>query len=664
MKRRREPKRPGALGRITWMLTAGFLALWLGCMGCLTAVTAEEAAQRYLRQYGDQGRNISYDLERFALLERLYEDYRLWEAVDKSLVSTGGRRVAEGSNNFLKLRSSDSAFAANAIYDSAGNYLVSSWEDFFYFEYMTEEEWAAEQERSRNHARAVFDRKKLTEEGGARVDYNQMRDDARAMRFIGSFDGAELVPIKIECVDYAVFREALWSRGSGSYTVSGIVQQYDLPWITLYEAPDAVPAGVETVTLYSDWFEVCCTEVSPPFSYLGKDYSGIDALVQELGPSLSEGKNKVLHRYEGLDLLIVDATYCLTHEGEIYFSDYAGKDAYLGKAPEMHYYLVSGVYCSPWRTAMASLLYVYFVTFLLGFVCLLVIRSRIRDNLIAPIREVSGARQRDWAVINFENDPPLWREAWEVQNDYADAREYRRIKGNEVKRLETALEYVRTAEEHRRQMTSHIAHELKTPLAVVHSYAEGLQERIAEDKREKYLETILAETERMDVMVLEMLDLSRLEAGKVKLARDDFDLVHLAQSVWETLSIRAEEKNLQVTLDVPRTAMLAADEGRIRQVVENYLSNAVKYTPEGGAVAVRIFKESGKTVFSVTNDSRLLSGEELEKVWDTFWRADESRTGRSGTGLGLAIAKSIVELHGGTVGVRSTENGVEFRFVL
>ena len=199
---------------------------------------------------------------------------------------------------------------------------------------------------------------------------------------------------------------------------------------------------------------------------------------------------------------------------------------------------------------------------------------------------------------------------------------------------------------------------------MVHSYAEGLQERIAEDKREKYLETILAETERMDVMVLEMLDLSRLEAGKVKLARDDFDLVHLVQSVWETLSIRAEEKNLQVTLDFPKTAMLAADEGRIRQVVENYLSNAVKYTPDGGAVAVRIFRESGKTVFSVTNDSRLLSGEELEKVWDTFWRADESRTGRSGTGLGLAIAKSIVELHGGTVGVRNTENGVEFRFVL
>ena len=655
MKRRGEPKRPGALGQITWMLTAGFLVLWLGCMGCLTAVTAEEAAQRYLRQYGDQAVNISYDLERTALPERLYEDYRLWEAVDKSLVSTGGKKVAGGSNNFLKLRSSDSAYAANAIYDSAGNYLVSSWEDFFYFEYMTEEEWAAKQERSPNHARAVFDRKKLTEEGVARVDHNQMRDDARAMRFTGSFDGVELVPIKIECVDYDVFRDALWSRGSGYYTVSGIVQQYDLPWITLYEAPDAVPAGTETVTLYSDWFEVCFADASQSFSYLGNDYSGIDALVQEIGPSLAEGKNKVLHRYEGLDLLIVDAAYCLTHEGEIYFADYAGKDAYSGTAPEMHYYLVSGVYCSPWRTAMGSLLYVYLITFLLGLICLVMIRSRIRDNLIAPIREASGARQRDWAVINFENDPPHWQEAWEVQNGYVDSREYR---------LETALDYVRTAEEHRRQMTSHIAHELKTPLAVVHSYAEGLQEHIAEEKREKYLETILAETERMDAMVLEMLDLSRLEAGKVKLARDDFDLAELAGAVFEALSIKAEEKCLRVTLVFPEKAMLAADEGRIRQVMENFASNAVKYTPEGGAVTARIFREGGKTVFSVENESRPLSDEELEKVWDAFWRADESRTGGVGTGLGLAIARSIVELHGGKVGVQNTEAGVEFRFAI
>src|SRR5699024_1481940 len=100
-------------------------------------------------------------------------------------------------------------------------------------------------------------------------------------------------------------------------------------------------------------------------------------------------------------------------------------------------------------------------------------------------------------------------------------------KDNEITRLNTALEYAKKAEENRRQMTSNIAHELKTPLAVIHSYAEGLKEHAAEEKRDKYIDVILAEAERTDGMVLEMLDLSRPEAGKVKVSRDDCSIIDL-----------------------------------------------------------------------------------------------------------------------------------------
>ena len=110
--------------------------------------------------------------------------------------------------------------------------------------------------------------------------------------------------------------------------------------------------------------------------------------------------------------------------------------------------------------------------------------------------------------------------------------------------------------------------------------------------------------------------------------------------------------------------MVSADENRIRQVIENYVSNAVKYTPEGGAVTAKLRREHGMTTFLVENECQPLPAEALVKVWDSFYRVDGSRTGNSGTGLGLAIAKSIVELHGGSVDVRNTKTGVEFRFTI
>ena len=212
-------------------------------------------------------------------------------------------------------------------------------------------------------------------------------------------------------------------------------------------------------------------------------------------------------------------------------------------------------------------------------------------------------------------------------------------------------------------MTSHIAHELKTPLAVIHSYAEGLRERIAEGKREQYLDTILSETERMDAMVLEMLDLSRLEAGRVKLTRSQFSLAQLTRDTFQRLQRAVEAKQLHVNYIFSDEGLVTADEGRIAQVVENFATNAVKYTPPGGRILVRIQRQPGQVQFRMENESPPLSQEALDKVWDTFYRADEARAG-GGTGLGLAIARSIVQLHGGKCSVRNTRTGVEFGFTL
>ena len=308
---------------------------------------------------------------------------------------------------------------------------------------------------------------------------------------------------------------------------------------------------------------------------------------------------------------------------------------------------------SPVGSALMSLLAPIIISLVLFFTLSATYIIRMRRYLVKPMKE----------LCEDNKDIPMWREAAAVRNKIASVQDKELRAENEITRLNTALDYAKEAEENRRVMVSNIAHELKTPLAVVHGYAEGLRDHIAEDKREQYLDTILSETERMDAMVHEMLDLSRLEAGKVKLSRDEFSLTALAKSVFDRLSPLIGKKKLIISIEAEGECSVVADEARIGQVVTNLASNAVKYTPESGEIRVKIDKNGGKTRFSIENTAVHFTEEELLKVWDTFYRGDKSRHS-DGTGLGLAITKNIVELHGGSVSVRNTDAGVEFGFEL
>ena len=167
----------------------------------------------------------------------------------------------------------------------------------------------------------------------------------------------------------------------------------------------------------------------------------------------------------------------------------------------------------------------------------------------------------------------------------------------------------------------------------------------------------------MDTMVLKMLELSRLEAGKVRLAADQFSLVRLTRSIFDTLTSMAQKRRIQIHYVLAEDFDITADEGRISQVITNFATNAIKYTPEGGNVWISVCRHSGRTIFKLENECDPLPPEVLESVWNSFYRADASRT-TPGTGLGLTIAKAIIELHGGTVHASGTSNGVEFRFEL
>lgn len=669
----RRRNRVRSMTAITRLLAIAVLGTWLVSMYCVTSIAAEYAAARYLTEYHDFASVLSTrSLQRWLGREfsEIYENYdrnRMWEAVDSGSSAGSFHNInmeTREGGGFLPRLDRDEVYSAAAIYDPEGKLLECSWRDYFYFEYLTEEQWQNREERSGNHARALFDREKMTEAGRAIVADSSLTFDASAMRFTGTFDGVDLTPCKIECIDWDAFQDALFSKGGGTYTVPGVVEDNALTWITIYEDPEAAAPDGKRVTLYSDWFDVCYNQPAPAFSYGGSTYENVSALTAELGPKLADGLQD-LTRYEGMDLLIPSVNYCTDFDGQTHYSPYFyGEGSYEEEAPQLRFYTVSIIYCSPWRTAFRELRNVYLVTFALALVLLLIVRSQIKKRLVQPVAEIVQAMGDQWKkVYRPDHVPALWGEAEGLAKAFDAEQDWRHIRINEINRLTTALEYAKAAEQNRRQMTSNIAHELKTPLAVIHSYAEGLKEHIAEEKREKYVDVILAEAERTDALVLEMLDLSRLEAGKVKLSRDEFSLIDLTRAVFEKLERTAQARNLQIEYQFPPPFTITADEGRIAQVIENFASNAVKYTPEGGRIMVCIQNGRDTVSFSIANESAPLPEEALERIWDTFYRVDEARSG-GGTGLGLAIAKSIVELHGGRCSVRNTDWGVEFRFTL
>lgn len=294
----------------------------------------------------------------------------------------GARFIVGEGGGFLPRPDKNKVYSASAVFDAEGSLLECSWTDFFYFEYLTEGQWKNREERSGNNARAFFDREKLTEAGKELVRGSALSMDAAAMRFTGAFDGVSFIPQKIESIDRDEFQDALHSRGAGSYTVSGITEDHGLQWRSIYEDPDAAASASETVTLYSDWFDVCYDQPSPSFSYKGKEHSGVSSLAAGLGASLVSGiGTEELVFYDGLNLLIPSVNYYLSGNNEAYYTPYYQKTADSEESPRLRFYTVSIVYCSPWRTAMGELCPVYLITFLLAAALVLFVRFLIKRYL-------------------------------------------------------------------------------------------------------------------------------------------------------------------------------------------------------------------------------------------------------------------------------------------
>lgn len=677
-------KRPRSLTIITLALTAAIFMMWCAAMFCITDAVAQSYFELLVKDgntFADTMMNAGGfhtfvdDRPRYESMKETpgYVEYLMLNTLrwsnSKSLSYSG---IENGAINVM--RDVDVPMRSAVMFCGANGNILHKNGDFIYFRYATENVWKAEKEEQTVSGYSWVD---LGDGGGDtdpfslfRVMYSGTRSlyDIRALRITGYMEGSEIIPVKMDYYTETLLRQALDKREpdeqgvaedgstyvSHTYTLSGLEREGILEWQSIFDNSD-VAERADLVTIYALNPDISIYDAGDSVHYQGAEYESLAALL-EYPIHGSDYFGSSSDSYGLMSTIMF---------GSRYFHDYTGWNASEDNlTPPLEFYMVTAIECSPLGAAMNKLRNVYIVTFLLAVIAVLASRNFIKRNMTEPLANVIEGIGTGWTNIpSLVNYPPKWREPYELGEHYNDIKDKLSQDKDNIARLERAVKYAEDAEENRRQMTSSIAHELKTPLAIIHSYAEGLNERIAEEKRDKYLGVILSETERMDGMVLEMLDLSRLEAGKVKLSREDFSLSELTASVFERLERAIEAKELKLTLALAEDCVISADPVRVEQVITNFAANAVKYTPHGGTIQVLVTKNRGAATLAVENDSPPLSNDALSKIWETFYRADESRTG-TGTGLGLAIAKSIIDLHGGKCMARNTKTGVEFSFTI
>ena len=233
--------------------------------------------------------------------------------------------------------------------------------------------------------------------------------------------------------------------------------------------------------------------------------------------------------------------------------------------------------------------------------------------------------------------------------------------------LQQDIEEKIKVDEMRKDFIANVSHELKTPIALIQGYAEGLTEGMAEDpeSRDYYCEVIMDEANKMNKMVRQLLTLSALEAGNDAPVMDRFDLTDLIRGVINSVGILIQQKEADVHLEDCGPVYVCADEFKIEEVVTNYLNNALNHLAGEKKIVITVEDNGEEALVTVFNTGNNIPEEDIPNLWTKFFKVDKSHTREyGGSGIGLSIVKAIMDSHRKACGVRNVEGGVEFWFTL
>jgi len=255
-------------------------------------------------------------------------------------------------------------------------------------------------------------------------------------------------------------------------------------------------------------------------------------------------------------------------------------------------------------------------------------------RVLRPLRRIRVAARR-LAAGSFEERVPVPRET-ELAALATD--------------VNTLAEALESTEQRRLRLISEVAHELRTPLSTIEGYMEGLLDGVFEPSDEIFAASA-REASRLKRLAADLSALSRAEEGMMSLEMETVDLAEIATRAAERLELSFEDKGIALVVDAPISLRVVGDEDRLSQVFTNLLSNALRYTASGGRVEVVARRAGPNALVRVVDDGRGLTDEQLDLVFERFYRVDPDQ--QSGTGIGLTIARSIARMHGGDLRAES-----------